>query len=47
MEPSIRVALRSEALDPSALLAEVGRPDSGATALFLGTARDHSESKTA
>lgn len=46
MTVSIRVALRSEHLDPSALLAEVGRPDSGATALFLGTARDHSDGKT-
>lgn len=44
---TIRVALRSEALDPGALVAEVGRPDAGATALFLGTARDHSEGKTA
>lgn len=46
MTVSIRVALRSQPLDPSALLAEVGRPDSGATALFLGTARDHSDGKT-
>lgn len=28
-----------------ALAAEVGRPDAGATALFLGTARDHSLGK--
>lgn len=42
---TIRVALRSEPLDPGALVAEVGRPDSGATVLFLGTARDHSEGK--
>lgn len=46
MEPTLRVALRSDPLDPAALIAEVGRPDSGATALFLGTARDHSEDKT-
>lgn len=46
MEPIIRVALRSGPLDPGALAAEVGRPDSGATALFLGTARDHSADKT-
>lgn len=42
----IRVALRSEPLDVPALVAEVGRPDAGATALFLGTARDHSDGKT-
>ena len=29
----------------AALVAEVGRPDAGATALFLGTARDHSPGK--
>ncbi len=46
MEPSIRVALREEPLDPAALVAEVGRPAAGATALFLGTARDHSDGKT-
>ncbi len=32
-------------IDAAALLAEVGRPDSGATVLFLGTVRDHSEGK--
>ncbi len=37
-----RVAVRSGPLDPSALLAEVGRTDAGAVTLFLGTARDHS-----
>lgn len=42
---TIRVGIRSEPLDPAALVAEVGRPDSGATALFLGTARDHSDGK--
>ena len=45
MDTTIRVALRSEPLNPAALVAEVGRPDSGATALFLGTARDHSAGK--
>lgn len=30
----------------AALLAEVARPDSGATVLFLGTVRAHSEGKT-
>jgi molybdopterin synthase catalytic subunit len=42
----IRVALRSEAIDAGALVDEVGRPEAGATALFLGTARNHSEGKT-
>ena len=46
MDTTIRVGLRSDALDPAALLAEVNRPDSGATALFVGTARDHSDGKT-
>jgi molybdopterin synthase catalytic subunit len=41
----IRVALKDDPLDTAALLAEVGRPDAGATALFLGTARDHSDGK--
>ena len=40
-----RVAIKAEPLDPAGLLAEVGRPDSGATVLFLGTARDHSPGK--
>ncbi len=38
----LRVAIRDETIDAAALLDEVGRPDSGATALFLGTVRDHS-----
>jgi molybdopterin synthase catalytic subunit len=42
---STRVAIREEPIDPAALLAEVGRPDAGATALFLGSARDHSPGK--
>ena len=46
MTATIRVALRHDSLDPASLLAEVGRPDAGATALFLGTARDHSDGKT-
>ena len=41
----IRVALKDDPIDTAALLAEVGRPDAGATALFLGTARDHSDGK--
>ncbi len=31
------------AIDASVLVAEVGRSDSGATVLFLGTVRDHSD----
>ncbi len=41
----VRVALREDPLELPALLAEVGRPDAGAIALFLGTARDHSDGK--
>jgi len=42
----IRVSVGEAPIDPAALIAEVGRPDSGATVLFLGTVRDHSESVT-
>jgi len=42
---STRVAVRSDEIDPAALLAEVGRPSAGAVVLFLGTARDHSPGK--
>lgn len=42
---SIRVSVGETAIDPSALLEEVGRPDSGASVLFLGTVRDHSDKK--
>ena len=41
-----RVDIRPDAIDPSALLAEVGDPSAGAVVLFLGTARNHSEGKT-
>lgn len=41
-----RVAVKQEALDPGALLAEVGDHSAGAVVLFLGTARDHSEGKS-
>ena len=33
------------AIDTAALVAEVGRPDSGATVLFLGTVRNHSNGR--
>ncbi len=45
VEQSIRVTVGDELIDGGALIAEVGRPDSGATVLFLGTVRDHSEGK--
>ena len=45
-ERTRRVAICEDAIDTSSLLEEVGRPDAGATALFIGTARDHSEGKT-
>ena len=44
-QQSIRVSVGDRPIDGSALLAEVGRPDSGATVLFLGTVRDQSEGK--
>lgn len=43
---SIRVSVGEEPIDGGALASEVGRPDSGATVVFLGTVRDHSEGKT-
>lgn len=44
-QQSIRVVVGDEPIDGAALLSEVGRPDSGATVLFLGTVRDHSSGK--
>jgi molybdopterin synthase catalytic subunit len=41
-----RIKVRPDSIDPAALVAEVGRASAGATLLFLGTARDHSEGKT-
>jgi molybdopterin synthase catalytic subunit len=38
-----RVSVGEGKSDPAGLVAEVGRPDSGATVLFLGTVRDHSD----
>lgn len=40
---TVRVTVGEEPIDGGALLAEVGRRDSGATVLFLGTVRDHSK----
>lgn len=42
---SIRVRVGEAVIEPSELVSEVSRPDSGATVLFLGTVRDHSEGK--
>lgn len=42
---SIRVTVGDEPIDGGALLAEVGQSGSGATVLFVGTVRDHSEGK--
>ena len=42
---SLRVAVGPGPIDQGALVKEVGRPDAGATVLFLGTVRDHSEGK--
>lgn len=44
-QQSIRVTVGDEPIDGGVLIAEVGRPDSGATVLFLGTVRDHSEGR--
>lgn len=43
---SIRVTVGEGPIAHGELVAEVGRPDSGATVLFLGTVRDHSPGKT-
>ncbi|HEX6147802.1 MAG TPA: molybdenum cofactor biosynthesis protein MoaE [Acidimicrobiia bacterium] len=39
----IRVSVGDDVIDVSSLVEEVARPDSGASVLFLGTVRDHSE----
>lgn len=41
-----RVAVSEKPLDPAELLAEVGDPAAGASILFLGTARNHSEGRS-
>ena len=43
--PSFRVAVTAEGLNPAGLLDEVSRDASGATVLFVGTVRDHSEGR--
>lgn len=42
---TIRVSVSDSSIDAAGLLNEVGRAGSGATVLFLGTVRDHSEGK--
>ena len=42
----IRVSVAADPIDAVTLMNEVGRPDSGATVLFLGTVRDHSGSRS-
>ncbi|MEX1126334.1 MAG: molybdenum cofactor biosynthesis protein MoaE [Acidimicrobiia bacterium] len=39
----IRVLVGEGPIDAAGLVAEVARPDSGATIVFLGTVRDHSD----
>lgn len=43
--PTRRVRVSEEPIDGGALVREVSHPSSGATALFLGTVRDHSEGR--
>jgi molybdopterin synthase catalytic subunit len=40
------VAVQAEPLSPEAAVSEVSRPEAGAVALFLGTARNHSGART-
>ena len=42
----IRVSVGADPIDALTLVNEVGRSDSGATVLFLGTVRDHSDSRS-
>lgn len=44
-QQSIRVTVGSEPIDGGSLIEEIARSDAGATVLFLGTVRDHSEGK--
>ncbi|HUF14785.1 MAG TPA: molybdenum cofactor biosynthesis protein MoaE [Acidimicrobiia bacterium] len=46
MRQSIRVTVGDERIEGGRLLGEIGRPDSGASVLFLGTVRDHSGDKS-
>jgi len=42
----IRVSVGADPIDVAAVVEEVGRPDSGATVLFIGTVRDHSGARS-
>ena len=42
---TLRATVGPAPIDHNALIKEVARPDAGATVLFLGTVRDHSEGK--
>jgi molybdopterin synthase catalytic subunit len=43
---TITVTVSTAVIDTARLLSQVGRADSGATVLFVGTVRDHSEGKS-
>ncbi len=42
-EPADRFAVRAEVLEPAQVLAQVARPEAGASVLFAGVVRDHNE----
>jgi molybdopterin synthase catalytic subunit len=42
----VRVTVGPDPIDPAGLVDEVSREDAGATVVFLGTVRDHSEGKS-
>lgn len=44
-QQSIRVDVGTEPIDPGSLFEEIGRADSGASVVFVGTVRDHSPGK--
>lgn len=44
-QQSVRVDVGPDPIDPGRLFEEVSRPDSGATVVFTGSVRDHSEGK--
>lgn len=46
VQQSIRVSVSVEPIDGASLLDEVRRADCGASVLFVGTVRNHSEAKT-
>lgn len=46
LRQTIRVRVGETPIDAGRLVDEVSRPDAGATVLFLGTVRNHSDGKT-